>query len=460
MNQRCASALLCLLATTLGGSALAQSPEEILAEQESAAAVPVPGAWWERDTATGDWLGARTALEERGLELFGGYTAEVWGSSTGSVAHGALFSGLLDLGANLDLERLVGWQGASLSTTWFLLSGEDASEDLLGNLMTVSNIAGFPTVRMYEAWLQQSLLDGAVSVRLGQLAADSEFVVSDSASLFLNSTFGWPASLYANLPEGSPSYPMGTLGVRLAVRPIDDLTFQSAVFQGDPFAQDVGRHGFRPDLDEATGTFWINEAQLRWNHQEDASGQPGQLEGGFWLHSADFASPDESADDIHQSNYGLYFVLDQRLYREAGAAVSAAPAATEDAVAPAGEPDAESSCQGLSWFGRIAFSPQDRNVVGFYFDTGLTYTGLVPSRDDDTIGVAFAYAQLTSGARRALDGEGFDPAGAEMVIEAIYQCQLTPWLALAPDLQLILDPGATQDSGNAFVAGLRASIAF
>ena len=37
----------------------------------------------------------------------------------------------------------------------------------------------------------------------------------------------------------------------------------------------------------------------------------------------------------------------------------------------------QKSDQGLGWFGRIAFQPQDRNFIGFYFDTGLTYKGLV-----------------------------------------------------------------------------------
>jgi carbohydrate-selective porin OprB len=31
------------------------------------------------DYATGDWLGARDTLEERGIEFFAAYTAEIWG---------------------------------------------------------------------------------------------------------------------------------------------------------------------------------------------------------------------------------------------------------------------------------------------------------------------------------------------------------------------------------------------
>jgi carbohydrate-selective porin OprB len=45
---------------------------------------------------------------------------------------------LLDFGLKLDLEKAFGWRGASLSTTWLLLSGKDASEDLVGNFLTIS----------------------------------------------------------------------------------------------------------------------------------------------------------------------------------------------------------------------------------------------------------------------------------------------------------------------------------
>src|SRR5437660_683999 len=68
--------------------------------------------------------------------------------------------------------------------------------------------------------------------------------------------------------------------------------------------------------------------------------------------------------------------------------------------------DEQKSDQGLGWFGRIAFEPQDRNFIGLYFDTGLTYKGLIPTRDADTLGFAFAYAQLSSGAQQAAINNG------------------------------------------------------
>jgi porin len=49
--------------------------------------------------------------------LFGSYTAEVWGNTTGGLRTGSVYTGLLDFGAEVDLEKLAGWRGGSIGTT-------------------------------------------------------------------------------------------------------------------------------------------------------------------------------------------------------------------------------------------------------------------------------------------------------------------------------------------------------
>jgi porin len=441
-------------------AALLLSSGLALAEQaDNPEAMPV----LERNQITGDWQGARPLLSDKGVEIFGGYTVEVWGNTTGGVKTGTVYTGLLDFGAEVDLEKAIGWQGASVSTTWLWLSGRDASEDLAGNFLTISNIAGFNTLRMFEIWFQQELLEDKISVRVGQLSADSEFLISDYSGLFINGTFGWPAFAYMNIPEGGPGYPMGTLGARLALNPVDWFTFQTAVFQGNVFAQDVNRHGFRWRLDAQTGYTFLNEAQFRWNHREGEAGLPGQLKPGVWFQTGQ--SADALAESTSSGNAGFYVVLDQMLYREPG--VPAGLAKDGKSVVD-GKSDKsfkapvklEKADQGLGWFGRVAFTPADRNFINFYFDTGLSCKGLIPTRDNDTIGIGFGYAQLSNGARNGLRDEGVNPTGAEMVIELTYQAEITPWLIVQPDLQYIINPGGTTGLNNALVIGGRAAITF
>lgn len=431
-----------------------QMPAELVMEdQQQGEQINTSGPWWEWDTAAGDWLGARNVLWEHGVDLFGGFTTEVWGNTAGGISTGAVSTSLFDFGVENDLEKLVGWKGATIHSSWFAPMGKDLSSEYVGNMFTVSNAAAFNSLYLYELWFQQNFLQDTISLRLGQLAADAEFAGSDYGSLFLNATFGWPPFLSDNIPNVGPAFPKGTLGVRLALNPTDWFTFQTAVYQGDPFEDTVNRHGLRWELNSQIGYLWMNEAQVRWNHREPSTGLPGQAKGGFWYHAADLAGAGTASSTVDQGNCGFYAVIDQMLHREPGEETIVAGKDGKTIVR-------EKSDQGLGWFGRVGCGPQDRNFLGFYFDTGLSYKGLIPARNDDTFGVAFAYGQLSNGARQSLYDEGSRGVGAEMVLEVTCQCQLTPWLTLQPDLQYVINPGATQDYGNALVVGARASITF
>ena len=402
----------------------------IRAEDENAT-VPL----LERDQILGEWVTGNPLLTDRGVTLFGGYLAEVWGNTSGGIKAGAVYTGLLDFGAELDLEKAVGWHGASVSTIWQWLSGRDASEDLVGNFLTISNAAGFDTLRMMEMWFQQNLADDAVSIRLGQLTADSEFLISDYGGLFLNSTFGWAALANMNIPSGGAASPMGAPGVRVAVTPVEWFTFLSAVFQGNVFAQDVNRHGFRWRLDAQQGFTFFNEAQIGWNQREEETGMPGQFKAGAWFQTGQYA--DVLAGSTAAGNSGYYFIIDQMLVRESAEVVPGQNSSGKnfkESVSVA-KPD-----QGLGWFSRMGFAPSDRNFVDYYFDAGFTYKGLVPWRDDDTVGVAFGYAQLSSGAQGGIASDGGTPAGAEMALEVTYQAAITPFFIMQPDVHTSLIP--------------------
>ena len=440
----------------IGANARAEQPG-ILQEER-----PPLSDWLSSDGVTGDWDGCRTELNNCGVDFFGSYQAEIWDNTTGGLAQGTVYTGLLKFGLNLDLQKAIGWCGASLSTSWLWLSGLDASRELVGNLLTISGDAGLPALRMFELWFQQNLLGNKISLRLGQLSADTEFVVSEYGATFINSSLGWPAFMYENLPGGGPAYPMGTLGIRLALNPLDWFKFQTAVFQGNVYAQDVNLHGFRWRLDSQNGLFSINEAQFLWNQ---SGKQPGQFKAGAWLDTAEFAEPND--DRLVRGNYGFYFIVDQmlcpkpaKLSQDSADAPkdgkSSLSASDGNKVAPA----EQQSGQGLGWFGRLGFEPRDHDFIGFYFDTGLTYKGLIPTRDEDTVGVAFAYAKLSSGAPQPGINESAGGLGAEMAFEATYVAQITKWLSIQPDLQVIINPGGNKGLSNALVIGGRLSITF
>ena len=387
----------------------------------------------ERDAMTGEWFGARPLLETRGVAFNAGYTCDVLGVAAGGAQGGTFYAGLMDFGVSADLGELLGWEGGRFETTWLWLSGSGPIDQLANSPLGLSGIAGYPTLRMLELWFQQEFHDGKFSLRFGQLAADSEFLVSGYAGLFVNTTFGWPLIAAANLPNGGPASPMGAPGVRLAAQPAEWLAFRTAALQGDVFPQDENLHGFDYSLNAQTGFTFLAEAEASWGRHEKAAALPGNFKPGAWFQTGGSADP--LSAQTTAGNFGIYAVLDQMLFREKNGG-------------------------GLGFFGRAAFAPPDRNVCQFYFDTGLTYRGLVPGRDGDTAGIALSFATTTPGWDEAVSANGGIPAGSQTVLEATYQIEIAPWFLLQPDLQFIIQPAGQSNLPNSLAPGLRATLVF
>jgi porin len=368
---------------------------------------------------------------------------------------------------DLDLHRLVGWKGGRVQVSALVTHGPFFSANYLGNILAVSNLEAGSVARLYTLWYEQNAPHHRWSVRAGLILADSHFLQSHAAANFINDGISWPSFLNANLPGSGPVYPLPAPGIRVRVKPRDDMAFQAAVYSGDP----SGGNGSNRSVPLRTGTvfsfsggiFLIAEASYLLNQGKDARGLSGAYRIGAWYHSSSrFA--DQRFDNTglslassrstgipleHTGDYGVYGMIDQVLYRVLG---------TQD--------------EGLSGFVRAGGAPNDRNLISFYADGGLLYKGLVPGRANDKVGIAAAHARVGANARR-LDadirqfGNLFYPVrSGETVIEMMYQAQLAPWWTLQPELQYIVRPGGgvlNPDGSlrpNAWVVAIRSSLDF
>lgn len=222
---------------------------------------------------------------------------------------------------------------------------------------------------------------------------------------------------------------------------------QGAVFQGNPFAQNANRYGFRWDLSASNGYFSIHELNFRVNQGSASNNLPGTFKIGGWFDTA----PDPNANSAQPWNYGFYFVADQMLYRVADS--NFVPVADDKGQQPTA---ASPTNKGLGIFTHIGFSPQTSSFINFYIDGGLSYKGLIPTRDNDVVGMTVAYGHLSNNPQ---DNEERSNPGYEIVLEATYQMELTPWLSLQPDVQYVIHPSGT-DIANALVLGAQATVSF
>src|SRR6476620_3746131 len=176
----------------------------------------------------------REAFAKSGIALGGFYAAEVFGNPSGGIRQGTIYDGVLELYVDADLNRIGLWKGLCFHANGYQIYGQSLTIENAGSLVTVSNLEATPATKLYELWLEQSMFHERVSVRIGQIAADGEFMVIKGADYFLDGTWGWPSLLAADLPSGGPAYPLATPGVHVAVTPTDNLALLIGVYNGDP----------------------------------------------------------------------------------------------------------------------------------------------------------------------------------------------------------------------------------
>lgn len=389
----------------------------------------------------GDPGGFRKWLSQYGVTYGAIYTGEVLGNLRGGLRRGAIVEGKLETQLRIDFEKLAQIQGLTFFSNQFQIHGSgNPGRRLVGNLITISNIEALPSTRLSEAWFEQKFLNDKASIRLGQLTTDSEFFNSRYFPLFINSD--WPTITAENLPSGGPAYPLSTPGVRLKFEPVDNMALLVALFNGDPSgpgaadAEVKNRHGLNFRLRDPP--LLIAEAQFSRNHDKAATGLASMLRLGGWHHFGNFddqrfgTDGRSLADPLSnltprrwRGNDGIYAVVDQQLYRPPGG-------------------DADS---GIGVFSRISASPSDRNLINFYWDGGVVFSGMVANRPDDKFGATFIYAQISDRVRGldhdtvAFSGLPYPIRDFEMTLEFTYQAQIRPGWTFQPNLQFIFHPG-------------------
>jgi porin len=423
---------------------------------DPATGIPDPSIAASLPSELADPGGVRAALAHRGITFGVNYIGEVLGNPTGGFKQGTYYDGRLEIVGEVDLDKVIGWKGLIFHANGYQIHGESITAQDLGALMPVSFIEATPATRLFEAWFEQKLLDDHLSIRFGQLAADSEFIISQGAAAFINGTWGWPSITAANMTQGGPAYPLATPGVRLAYEPNDQLAILVGVFNGKPAGrcpedddpQVCNKHGFdfpinAPPLLMVEGVFGYNkgEGQL-----------PGTIKLGGYHNFGSFEHvrfsetgvpiDDNNPAAVINGDYGLYAIIDQMIYR-----------------LPGKDP------KGVAVFGRLIGAPSDRNTIDLYAEAGVTFTGM--TRPNDVFGIAYAYSRISDDvAGAAFDGGETILPTYESLLEVSYTACIVPGFTIQPDFQYFWNPGGhvpdpndpTKAAPNAAVLGLRTTL--
>ena len=396
--------------------------------------------------------GTRAALARAGVGVGGAYYAEPF-YNWGGFDEGGEYQGVLVLYVNADMHKLGLWKGLCFHTNGLQIHGNSITAANIGSLMPVTSLEATDATRLSELWFEQTIIKDKLSVRIGQLAADEEFILSDGGGFFINGTWGWPSITAADLPSGGPAYPLATPGVRVAINPNDKMGLMVGVYNGDPAPpcasddpQVCNPHGLDFELDD--DPLLMVEGVYRYNREGRL---PGAVKVGGWNHFGTFedqrfdsggaliavtGEPGKPLDN----DWGLYGIIDQLIWRVPG---------SEDP-------------QGVGIFARFIGAPEDRNLIDFYFDGGFTFTGMIKNRPNDAFAIGFAYTNISNQVT-AFDVDFGEPVARnyEALIEICYTFQVNPGWSIQPDFQYIFQPGGNVAGvKDAAVVGARTSISF
>jgi porin len=422
----------------------------------------------------GDMWGLRPLLSKYGMTLSIVENSELFGNVTGGAKQGFEYNGLTTATLQMDTQRAFGLNGGTFNVSAEQIHGGNLSATNLYSLQTASGIEADRATRLWELWYQQKFGD-TFDVKVGQQSLDQEFMVSQNASYFINTMFGWPMLPSADLPGGGPAYPLSALGIRGRAHISDTVTVLAGVYNGSPDYQNVGD----PQQQNPSGvSFPLNGgvlaiAELQFTYpgsgtlvkagEEDPLARTYKI--GVWYDSETFADlrfdtaglplgnpANDQTPMSHRGNYAIYAVADQMLWRDQ-------------------DPD-----RNINAFIRPMYTPlEDRNLITWSLNAGLTMHEPFFGRDDDTAGLGMGVARVSSGGR-GLDGDTalyspgvYSPVrSTETYLEATYQYQVMPWWQIQPDIQYVFNPGGgivnpnnpNQEIKNEWVIGVRTNITF
>jgi porin len=396
---------------------------------------------WSQNQLTGDWGGLRNNLENHGVALTPTWTGEVFGNPSGGARRGVISDGIFNVVLDLNLDRMSDspiFDNTLIHSNAIYIYGAGLSESFVGDFSDTSNIAGYNSVRLQELWLQKSFWERRLSIKVGNIAVDTEFFQSSSAALFINGTFGAFTFIASNVPN-APVYPLASPGVRVQFLPTSAFYVMGGVFGQDDGSDPAvnNKNGTRFALNGKSGALVMSEAGYLVNQSPNDRGLQGTYRLGSWINTGNtttFCSQATSTPKDAGTDYGVYGVMDQQIYAH--------------------------GASGISVFVRSGGAPSNANFVDWYAEGGFNFTGFIPGRDTDVAGLALARSHVSSEFSDLSTSTGGLPFTAETVLEATYKVQINPWWYVQPDVQYIITPSGQEYSHNATVLGVRAGITF
>jgi porin len=376
-------------------------------------------AWRTGDTATGNWGGARTWLDDHGVHVDVVYAVEGFSNAT-RLVHGDdanTLLGHLDAALTLNSDKLGLWHGAQLYALVQNGVGRGIN-DVTGSSSAISNLEAEPYTQLSELFVEQQIKEGVLRFRIGKQDANRDFGTPRFGGNFINNGFG----MLPTVPL--PSYPTTGLGAFGALQLASFVDVKAGLYERNPAVENLGlTTAFAPDAGYTA--IVASDVTHTWGDTRDG----GTTSVGVWAQAGDVDSVGLAVPKVFHDNAGLFVQDDERLYAEPSTSAT--------------------SAAGITFIVRAAFAEPDRNNTSRYVGGSLAWHGLL-GRDDDTVGLGSGWFNVTE----PLSGHA--RPGSEFFVEGFYKLRLTSFFSVQPDVEFYHHPGG--DGPDALLCGLRVKV--
>lgn len=391
-----------------------------------------------------------------GLTLSASYTGEAAANTTGGLRQGSAYAGQLFLGADMDLQKMLGWNATSVHIAVTQRHGQSLSNEAIGNNTSVQEIYGTQNLHLAYFTIEKKFFGGRLDVQGGRTVANIDFLNSPLYCNFQsNSACGNPTLVFKN--SNFTYFPASSWGGSAKGWLANNFYIKAGVYEVNPNDKRANDHGIDWSAAGATGV--IIPWALGYSTTFASDNYPRNLELGGWFDRSKYTDPLLDAN-------GGYAVLTGQPYRtdrnRSGVFMRFSQMVWR--------PDLNSK-RGLTVFGVAMTNISGRVSESSFLELGAVMQGPFSGRSQDTLGFLINQQRFSGLAleniqvARASVGGSTEIPTSETMMELAYGYQLSPGIRLSPNLQYILhpdqqsEPFRTSNIPNAFVIGLKFTVA-
>jgi len=389
----------------------------------------------------------KEGLKREGLDFVLNYTSEDLVAVGGGNSDALVHAGQLSFTGQADMERLAGWNGASVTLSISHRDGQGINtRSGIGALLGPQEIFGRGNVaRISQFWIDQTLLEDRVSLRVGRGNPGSDFEEFDCNFINLSTCGNQVGNIVSDYWY---NYPISQWGAIAKLATGRKTYLKTGIYQVNPRNL---TNGFFDVLNPSGGTGVLVPAELGWSPDLGAAGTASVKLGG-WYSTAE-------RKDVYLDAAGQSAALSGRGFLQRKGSYGG----YASVVARFGT-DSHDGRRSVMAFFNAALADTATSTVDRSLAAGLVWTGPIASRPQDQVGLAVSANHLNgrlADYRRESLTLGRDaglPGTEENAVELFYGVQVAQFLQFRPDVQWIHHPGGSSANPDVVIVGARTSI--